>query len=138
MTQSIDIDPSSLQESAPTQDHVTSSQVLFTADKQLVENGFSYDPKSIPDSDEVESSAFSSDESKKDLFNGDKTADLHNRTAATISARTKCWLLATKGVWFLLGGVLVIGAGVASSFHTHTELDSNCTNITNHTNDTVW
>ena len=86
----------------------------------------------------MESSALSSEESKKGLFHGDKTADLHNRTAATVSARTKCWLLATKGVWFLLGGVLVIGAGVVSSFHSHTHLDSNCTNITNHTNDVIW
>ena len=137
MTQSIDIDLSSPQDSlTPTQGHATSSQVLFTVDKQLVENGLASDPKSIPVSDDMESSALSSDESKKGIFNRDKiveSVDLHNGTAATMSARTKCWLLATKGVWFLLGGLLVTGAGVASSFHSHTDLGSNCTNITNHT-----
>lgn len=52
------------------------------------------------------------------------------KTRERLNMRTKLWLLASKGVWFLLGSVLVVVAGIVSHFQSNTMIASNCTNIT--------
>ena len=44
--------------------------------------------------------------------------------------RNKLWLLASKGIWFYLGSVLVILAGIVSQYQHNTLLTSNCTSTT--------
>ena len=44
--------------------------------------------------------------------------------------RNKLWLLVSKGIWFILGSVLVILAGIVSHYQHNTLLTSNCTSTT--------
>ena len=47
-----------------------------------------------------------------------------------LSTKTKLWLLATKGLWFVLGGVLVVVAGIVGHFQSNLYIADNCTNTT--------
>ena len=52
-------------------------------------------------------------------------------TRESLSTRMKLWLLASKGIWFILGSVLVLIAGLVSHFGSKAlPATDNCTNTT--------
>ena len=44
--------------------------------------------------------------------------------------RDKLWLLVSKGIWYIVGCILVVVAGIVSHFQHNSSLSSNCTNAT--------
>lgn len=51
-------------------------------------------------------------------------------TRERLSTRTKLWLLSSKGIWFILGSMLVVIAGLVSHFESKALPANNCTNTT--------
>lgn len=83
--------------------------------------------------DEHEGQTLTNLELCKDDSNEAKAMTLNRtpeKTRERLNMRTKLWLLASKGVWFLLGSVLVVVGGIGSHFQSNTMIASNCTNIT--------
>lgn len=54
----------------------------------------------------------------------------HDTVRETLNVQKKLWLLTSKGVWFLVGSVFVIAAGIVGNFQSDAISVDNCTNIT--------
>ena len=53
-----------------------------------------------------------------------------NTVSETLNMRKKLWLMTSKGVWFLVGSVFVMVAGIVGHFQSNAISLDNCTNIT--------
>lgn len=58
------------------------------------------------------------------------TNQSHDTVRERLNMRKKLWLLTSKGVWFLVGGVFVVVAAIVGHFQSEPISVGNCTNIT--------
>lgn len=89
--------------------------------------------KQNEDSTEDKKQALSKSNQKSNKYfthSATETVTSHVTTRGRLSTRTKLWLLTSKGMWFVVGSMLVVVAVIVSHFQHNSLLAGNCTNST--------
>ena len=68
-----------------------------------------------------------SDDDKKAATQQDKDS-IYTQGIRANQPKDKLWLLVSKGIWYIVGCILVVVAGIVSHFQHNSSLSSNCTN----------